>query len=373
MADAFRMPRKNARAYTSEDKRRRSFTVTPTDKTGSVQCITVDRADGLFLAGRGYVVTHNSEQDIKTNSNLTFDQAWSWFQTGPLQRLMPGGAIIVIMTRWSLQDLTGKLINFAAKNPESEPWEVIELPAILNEKSLWPEQWPLESLLQKKAGMDPRYWNAQYMQQPTADAAAVIKREYWNIWEADKPPKCEWVIQTWDTAHEAKTTADYSACTTWGVWNNEEDNGNTHIILLDAFKDRLEFPDLKRVVLKHWKEWEPDALLVEKKAAGAPLIQELRAMGISVAEYTPSRGNDKISRINAVSDMFFSGRVWAPDTRWAREVIEEVASFPAGENDDYVDCTSMALLRLRQGGLIRLDTDEKDEMPQWRARRAAYY
>jgi hypothetical protein len=276
-------------------------------------------------------------------------------------------------TRWSLQDLTGKLINFAAKNPESEPWEVIELPAILNEKSLWPEQWPLESLLQKKAGMDPRYWNAQYMQQPTADAAAVIKREYWNIWEADKPPKCEWVIQTWDTAHEAKTTADYSACTTWGIWSNEEDNGNMHIILLDAFKDRLEFPELKRVVFKHWKEWEPDALLVEKKAAGAPLIQELRSMGVSVAEYTPSRGNDKISRINAVSDMFFSGRVWAPDTRWAREVIEEVASFPAGEHDDYVDCTSMALLRFRQGGLIRLDTDEKDEMPQWRARRAAYY
>jgi predicted phage terminase large subunit-like protein len=332
---------------------------------------------GGALAGRGadlFVVDDpHSEQDIKTNSNLTFDQAWSWFQTGPLQRLMPGGAIIVIMTRWSLLDLTGRLISFAAKNPDSEPWEVVELPAILNEKSLWPEQWPIESLLQKKAAMDPRYWNAQYMQQPTSDAAAVIKREYWNVWEAEDPPKCEWVIQTWDTAYEAKTTADYSACTTWGVWHNPEDNDNAHIILLDAFKDRMEFPELKQTAYKHWKKWEPDAFLIEKKAAGAPLIQELRAMGIPVAEYTPSRGNDKITRVNAVSDMFFSGRVWAPDTRWARDVIEEVASFPVGEHDDYVDTMSMALLRFRQGGLIRLDTDEKDEPVFWRSRRAAYY
>jgi len=332
---------------------------------------------GGALAGRGadlFVVDDpHSEQDIKTNSNLTFDQAWSWFQTGPLQRLMPGGAIIVIMTRWSLLDLTGRLISFSAKNPDSEPWEVVELPAILNEKSLWPEQWPIESLLQKKAAMDPRYWNAQYMQQPTSDAAAVIKREYWNVWEPEEPPKCEWIIQTWDTAYEAKTTADFSACTTWGVWYNEEDNGNTHIILLDAFKDRMEFPELKQVAYKHWKKWEPDAFLIEKKAAGAPLIQELRAMGIPVAEYTPSRGNDKITRVNAVSDIFFSGRVWAPDTRWARDVIEEVAAFPVGENDDYVDTTSMALLRFRQGGLIRLDTDEQDEPVFWRARRAAYY
>ena len=332
---------------------------------------------GGALAGRGadlFVVDDpHSEQDIKANSNLTFDQAWSWFQTGPLQRLMPGGAIIVIMTRWSLLDLTGRLINFAAKNPDSEPWEVVELPAILNDKSLWPEQWPLESLLQKKAAMDPRYWNAQYMQQPTSEAAAVIKRDYWNIWEAEDPPKCEWIIQTWDTAYEAKTTADFSACTTWGVWRNEEDNENMHIILLDAFKDRLEFPELKKVAYRHWKKWEPDAFLIEKKAAGAPLIQELRAMGIPVSEYTPSRGNDKISRVNAISDIFFSGRVWAPDTRWARDVIEEVAAFPAGENDDYVDTTSMALLRFRQGGLIRLESDEKDEPSFFRARRAAYY
>ena len=296
---------------------------------------------GGALAGRGadlFVVDDpHSEQDIKANSRLTFDQAWSWYQTGPLQRLMPGGAIIVIMTRWSRVDLTGRLLDYAAKNPDSDQWEVLELPALINEKSLWPEQWPLDALLSKKASMDPRYWSAQYMQQPDADEVALIKRDHWMIWEKDDPPKCEWIIQSWDTAHETKTSADYSACTTWGVWVNEADEGNYHVMLLDAFKDRMEFPELKKIALKHWKKWEPDAFLVEKKAAGAPLIQELRRMGIPVAEFSPSRGNDKTTRGNAIADMFHSGRVWAPDTRWAREVIDEVAAYPVGEHDDYYD------------------------------------
>ena len=336
---------------------------------------------GGALAGRGadlFVIDDpHSEQDVKTNSRLAFDTAWSWFQTGPLQRLMPGGAIIVIMTRWSLLDLTGRLLDYQTKNPEAVPWEIVELPAILNEdeeneKSLWPEQWPLAALKSTKASIDPRYWNAQYMQQPTSDNSAIISRKMWRIWEGDEPPKCEYVIQSWDTAFETKTNSDYSACTTWGVFYNEFENDKPQVILLDAFKDRMAFPELKAIALKHYKEWEPDAFVVEKKAAGAPLIQELRAMGIAVDEFSPSRGNDKIVRLNAVSDLFASGSVWAPDSRWAREVIEEVASFPNGEHDDYVDTTSQALLRFRRGGFIRLDSDEQDDRINIR-RRAAYY
>ena len=337
---------------------------------------------GGALAGRGadlFVIDDpHSEQDVKANSRLAFDTAWAWFQTGPLQRLMPNGAIIVIMTRWGKLDLTGRLIDYQTKNPDSEPWEIVELPAILNEgsdneKSLWPEQWPLESLKQKKAGLDPQYWNAQYMQNPTSNQAAIISRKLWRIWEGSEPPRCEYIIQSWDTAFEAKTTADYSACTTWGVFYNEEENNTAQVILLDAFKDRMQFPELKQVAHKHYKEWDPDAFLVEKKAAGAPLIQELRNMGIPVSEFTPSRGNDKIVRVNAIADLFQSGKVWAPDTRWAREVIEEVASFPNGENDDYVDTTSQALIRFRQGGLIPLESDEKDEPTFFKRRRGGYY
>lgn len=336
---------------------------------------------GGALAGRGadlFVIDDpHSEQDMRTNSRLSFDTAWSWFQTGPLQRLMPNGAIIIVMTRWSLVDLTGRLVDFNIKNPDSEPWEVVELPAILNEdtdkeKSLWPEQWPLDQLKAKKMQLDPRFWNAQYMQQPTSDTSALISRKSWRIWEEDEPPTCEYVIQSWDTAFETSNTADYSACTTWGVWYNEEEKMSPSLILLDAFKDRMAFPDLKQAALKHYKEWKPDAFIVEKKAAGAPLIQELRSMGIPVQEFSPSRGNDKMVRLNAVSDLFASGKVWAPDTRWAREVIEEVASFPAGEHDDYVDTVSQALLRYRQGGFIPLDSDEREDQ-YFKPRRAAYY
>lgn len=333
---------------------------------------------GGALAGRGadlFVIDDpHSEQDIKANSRATFDNAWSWFQTGPLQRLMPNGAILVIMTRWSLLDLTGKLINYQTRNPDSDQWEIVELPAILpSGKSLWPEQWPVEQLEAKKANMDARYWNAQYMQQPTLDSAAFIKRTHWRIWENENPPPCEFIIQSWDTAHEAKTTSDYTACTTWGVWYNEEEGNRPSLILLDAFKDRMEFPELKEVALKQYKEWNPDSFLVEKKAAGAPLIQELRRMGIPVDEYTPSRGNDKIARVNAVSDLFASGTVWAPDTRWAKDVIEEIVAFPVGEHDDFVDTMTQALLRFRNGGFITLPSDEEDEPVFWRSKKTAYY
>jgi len=337
---------------------------------------------GGALAGRGadlFVIDDpHSEQDVKANSRLAFDTAWSWMQTGPLQRLMPGGAIIVVMTRWGLLDLTGRIIDYQTRNPDSPRWEIVELPAILhegtdNEKSLWPEQWPLAALKSAKSSIDPRYWNAQYMQQPTSDNSAVISRKMWRIWEPDDPPTCDYIIQSWDTAHEVKTNSDYSACTTWGVFYNEEEGSRAQIILLDAFKDRMTFPELKAVALKHYKEWEPDAFIVEKKSAGAPLIQEFRAMGIPAWETNPSRGNDKMVRLNAIADLFASGMVWAPDTRWAREVIEEVASFPVGEHDDFVDTTSQALMRFRQGGFISLDSDEKDEPIIFKRRQHAYY
>lgn len=336
---------------------------------------------GGALAGRGadlFVIDDpHSEQDVKTNSRLAFDTAWSWFQTGPLQRLMPNGAIIVIMTRWSLLDLTGRLIDYQTKNPDSAPWEIVELPAILhentdNEKSLWPEQWPLEQLKATKASLDPKYWNAQYMQHPTAESSAIVSRKMWRTWPSDTPPKCDYVIQSWDTAFETKNNSDYSACTTWGIFYNEEEKSAAQLVLLDAFKDRMAFPELKQVALKHYKDWEPDAFIVEKKAAGAPLIQELRSMGIPVQEFSPSRGNDKLVRLNAVADLFSSGKVWAPDTRWAREVIEEMAAFPVGEHDDFVDTTTQALLRFRQGGFISLDSDEQEDR-HFAARRAAYY
>lgn len=332
---------------------------------------------GGALAGRGadlFIIDDpHSEQDAKLGRPDVFLPAWEWFQSGPIQRLMPGGAIIVVMTRWSKLDLTGQLINQMQKEEGVEPWEVVEFPAILNDKPLWGEFWDLDELLSKKASMDPRYWQAQYMQNPVAEEGALIKREWWRVWEKDDPPQCDFTIMSLDAAQETNNRADYNALTTWGVFFNEETN-NFNIILLNAIKRRLEFPDLKKLVIEEFKEWAPDAFVVEKKSNGAALYQELRRAGVPLGEFTPGKGQDKIARVNAVTDLFSSGIVWAPDRRWAREVIEECNDFPSGANDDLVDSTTQALLRFRQGGFIRLPSDTPEEERFFRSlHRAAYY
>lgn len=331
---------------------------------------------GGALAGRGadlFIIDDpHSEQEAKQNRADVFEPAWEWFQSGPIQRLMPGGAIIVVMTRWSKLDLTGKIIDHMTRNEDADEWEVVEFPAILNDKPLWPDFWSYEELLAKKAGMDPRYWQAQYMQDPTAEEGALLKREWWNIWEADAPPRCEFVIMALDAAQETNNRADYNALTTWGVFFNEEVN-NFNIILLDAIKERLEFPELKQMVIEQYKNWQPDAFIVEKKSNGAALYQEMRRMGIPIGEFTPGKGQDKISRVNAVSDLFSSGVVWTPDRRWAKEVIEECNDFPSGTHDDLVDSTTLALMRFRQGGFIRLPSDEPEEPKFFKRRRSPGY
>jgi predicted phage terminase large subunit-like protein len=192
------------------------------------------------------------------------------------------------------------------------------------------------------------------------------------MWNPEDPPKCEFIIQSWDTAFTKNERSDYSACTTWGVFHMNDDPNDVNVILLDAFQKRMEFPELKEKAMSSYREWEPDACIIEAKAAGAPLVFELRSMGMLVSEYTPSRGNDKFVRLNSVTDLFRSGKVWAPETRWASEVIEQMASFPNGEHDDLVDSSTQALIRFRQGGFLRLDSDEREELQSFR-RKAVYY
>ena len=333
---------------------------------------------GGALAGRGadlFIIDDpHSEQDAKTGRPAVFLHAWEWFQSGPLQRLMPGGAIIVVMTRWSKLDLTGQIVSQMNKEDGVDQWEVVEFPAIKEDgEALWPEFWPVEELYAKKAALDIRYWNAQYMQNPVSEEGALIKREWWQIWDKDEPPSCEFTIMSLDAAQEANNRSDYNALTTWGVFFNEQTN-NYAVILLNAIKKRLEYPDLKALVLQEYKEWQPDSFMVEKKSSGSVLYQEMRRMGIPVQEFTPGKGQDKISRVNAVSSLFHGGVVFAPERRWAKDVIEECNDFPSGTNDDLVDSTTLALLRFRQGGFIRLDTDEPEEDFLYKYRKkAAYY
>jgi len=279
-------------------------------------------------------------------------------------------------TRWSKRDLTGQILKHSQKVGVDE-WEVIEFPAILpSGNPLWPGFWKKAELEAIKAEIPVSKWEAQYQQNPTSEEGAIIKRSDWKIWKEENPPPCDYLIQSWDTAFEKSTRADYSACTTWGVFQHPDDKGTlrNNIIVLDTYKRRMEFPELKAKALEFYHQWQPDSLIIEKKASGAPLIYELRQMGIPLMEYTPSKGNDKIARVNSISDLFASGMVWCPETRWADELMEEIAAFPVGDHDDLVDSSSQALMRFRQGGFVSLASDAQDEPREFRSmRRVAYY
>ena len=317
---------------------------------------------GGAITGRGadllIIDDPHSEQDALSPSVL--DSHYEWYTSGPRQRLQPGGAIVLVMTRWSVKDLTGRLLAAQGKEDMSDEWEVVEFPAIINDKPMWGNFWSMKGLQGVKASIPLTKWQAQWMQQPTSEEGAIIKREWWKTWDKEDIPKLKYIIQSYDTAFSSKETADYSAITTWGVFEPAED-GKPALILLDAKKGRWNFPELKDIAQKEYKYWEPETILIEAKASGMPLTHELQKAGIPVINYTPSRGNDKHSRVNSVAPLFESGAIWAPTKKFAEEVIEECAAFPFGDNDDYVDSTTQALMKYRQGYFVGLKDDYEDE------------
>ena len=330
---------------------------------------------GGAITGRGadllIIDDPHSEQDALSETAL--EHAYEWYTSGPRQRLQPGGSIVIVMTRWSLKDLTGKLIKAQGSDVMADQWDIVEFPAILpSGKVLWPEYWNKDELLRVKASLSLSKWNAQWQQNPTAEEGAIIKKEWWNTWEKDSAPDVSYIMQSYDTAFSKKETADYSAITTWGVFQPKE-GGSDHIILMDAQRGRWDFPELKAKALSEYKYWEPDMVLIEAKATGTPLTDELRTMGIPVVNYTPSKGKDKHTRMHMVAPIFESGKVWAPEKKFSEEVIDECAAFPNGDYDDYCDSMSMALIRYRKGGFLRLDSDKEDDEPVYSPTPRSYY
>lgn len=459
--DCALLPRKAERSFDPAPKNHaRTIRIKKTNRKAPVQCLQVANEDGLFLAGKGYAVTHNTKSEFssyllpafimgkkpKTKiiqathtgelavrfgrkvrnlmdgeeykqvfpnvalradskaagrwdtdhggeyfacgvggamtgrgadlliiddphseqdalSELAMDNAWDWYTSGPRQRLQPGGAVVVVMTRWNTKDLTARLVK-AQSSHKADRWEIIEFPAILpSGNPLWPGFWKLEELLAVKASLSPQKWQAQWQQQPTNDEGAILKRDWWKVWPSEEPPPVEYIIQSYDTAYSKKETADFSAITTWGVFYPDQDSG-PNIILLDVTKGRWDFPELKRIAKEQYDQWQPDNVLIEAKATGITLQQELRRMGIPVTMYSPGgrrAGQDKVSRAHSVAPLLEAGMVWAPDTDWAEDLVEECAAFPNGDNDDLVDSTVQALMRFRAGNFISLASDDFDD------------
>ena len=328
---------------------------------------------GGAITGRGadllIIDDPHSEQDALSPTAL--ESAYEWYTSGPRQRLQPGGKIVLVMTRWSTKDLTGMLVK-NQKEPKADQWHVVEFPAIMDHGSkkatpVWPEYWKLDELEKVQATLPTGKWNAQWMQNPTAEEGAILKREWWMKYTDEEIPQLQHVIQSYDTAFLKKETADYSAITTWGIFYPSEDSPAC-LILLDAIKGRYEFPELRRLALEQYDYWKPETVIVEAKASGLPLTYELRQMDIPVVNFSPSKGNDKHARVNAVAPLFESGMIYAPEQKFADDVIEECAAFPYGDHDDLVDSTTQAIMRFRQGGLIGHPEDYIDEKVEQRKR-----
>lgn len=368
---AFRFGRKVRNLMNSEDYRQVFENVELRADSQAAGRWETSAGGEYFAAGVGGAVTGrgadlliiddpHSEQDALSPTAL--EHAYEWYTSGPRQRLQPGGTIVIVMTRWAENDLTGKLLRQQAKDVLADEWEIVEFPALMpdTDEPLWPEFWNKKDLLAVKGSLTVGKWEAQWQQNPTSDVSAILKREWWKTWEKDSPPTLSYVLQSYDTAFSKQTNADYSAITTWGVFYPEE-GGPPNIILMDAKRGRWDFPELRRIALDEYKYWDPECVLIEAKASGMPLTQELRNMGIPVSNYSPSRGNDKFTRVNSIAPIFESGLVWCPETRWAEEVVEECAAFPAGEHDDYVDTVTQALRRFREGGFVRHPEDYEEE------------
>ena len=284
-----------------------------------------------------------------------------WYRSTAYSRLMPGGSIILIQTRWHEDDLAGWIL----RETSHEPWEVVELPAVLDEKAskilkrpkgqaLWPEAYDKKRLEEIKKTAGSREWNSLYMQRPSAEEGNILKRYWWKEWTEDNPPECNYILQSWDTAYTVKSTSDYSAVTTWGIF---EHNGIQNAILLSARRERWEFPELKSEAIKLYNEFRPDVVLIEAKASGWSLIQELQRAGIPITPFNPKKA-DKKTRAHSVTPLFESGRVWYPSSKyWAEDVINQCAQFPSSNYDDLVDSTTQALMRLRQGLFVEHPQD----------------
>lgn len=356
----------------------------------------VARGAGQNIAGRRASISICDDVMTEQTTNTERKKINNWYQKGLRTRLLPNGAEIIINTRWHMEDLSGYTVNL--DKGSKRPWKVIKIPALLDQAgsdllrkglpkkdkrfkldtSFWPELWPTAGFLEKKETFTPHEWNALYMQTPTAEEGNIVRRAHFKLWEEPEPPKCKYVVASLDTAFSTAQTADYSAITVWGIFERwtkgfEGNDIRTNcMILLSAEKGRWEFGELCAKTQSIQDKYRCDFVIIEKKASGQSLIQEMRRRSLPIVDYTPER--DKMFRLHASTPFFQSNRVWVPkDKTWAQEVIEEVITFPSAPHDDYVDTCTQAVLWLKD--TYNLDNDgmthsvsspEEEEDMKWK-------
>lgn len=332
-------------------------------------------------------------QDAESESAR--ETLWQWYGGDLGTRLLPEAKRILIQTRFHLDDLAGRILQ-GMRDGHGEPWELCILPAIAGEKdplgrepgeALWPEEYSLEWLLrkQKQPEMTRRVWSSLYQQSPTVDSGGIIDRSWFKLWRSIEPPKIKFVLQSWDTALTANKESAYSACTTWGVFDEpiareekgivlEQREDIPAVILLSAFRKRMEWPELRRMAQRLATDYRddgsipirpdgkhrPDTVLVEAKANSRAMLLDLMHAGVSVMGFNPDKYGDKVARVRLITDLIENGRVYLPGEppgftrprRWAEEFQDQCAAFPADASRDYVDTMTQAFLRIKASGWV---------------------
>ena len=370
----------NTFQLTSDQNQKQRF---ENDKTGQRIATSVDGA--LTGEGGDIIIIDDPHNVREAESSTVREGVLEWWDQAMQTRLNDPktGAFIIIMQRVHKTDLTGHILR-----NEYDDWDHLCLPAryeighptptrsrlgftdprTKEGDLLWPERIDVKTLdsLEKSLGS---YASAgQLQQRPMPKGGGILKAEWWVPWEKDDLPDIEYVLQSWDTAFSTKEKTSYSARTTWGVFR---DRGMTCAIVLEMWYDRVTYPELRKLAQEAYQDWQPDAVLIEKKASGQSLLQDLRMAGVPVLEYLPDR--DKEARAHASSALLEDGRIYFPfDKKWAKNLIDICAAFPATDNDDIVDTCTQAWLRLRKGWFVTHSEDYEEDDYQEKQRITLY-
>jgi predicted phage terminase large subunit-like protein len=316
-----------------------------------------------------------SSSDAQSSAMRTSVMEW-WDQTMQTRLNDPKtGAFIIIAQRLHEQDLCGHILSQELGND----WDHLMLPAryeighptpvrsslgftdprTQEGELLWPDRMDEKTLKTLERSLGSYAAAGQLQQRPSPKGGGILKASWWVPWEKEELPEVTYVIQSWDTAFETKESSSYSARTTWGIFKH---NGHDCLIVLEAWYDKVTYPELRKLAQEAYNDWEPDAVLIEKKASGASLLQDLRMAGVPVLAYSPDR--DKVARAHASSALLEDGRIYYPKRKWAEDLISICAAFPAAKNDDIVDTCTQAWLRLRKGWYLghTEDPDEEDHI-----------
>ena len=322
---------------------------------------------GGVLTGRGadILIIDDPLKPDEAASEVERKKVNSWYDHTLLTRLNDkrDGRIVVIMQRLHQDDLTGHLL-------EKESWKILRFPAIAEEdeifsipgpfgrvrtysrkrgEALHPAREDLATLDKMKGSMGSYNFAGQYQQSPAPQGGGMIQTTWFKFYTSQSLPKAfDYIFQSWDTANKVTELSDFSVCTTWGKKGND-------LYLLHVYRERMDYPTLKRAVAEQSRRWSAKVVVIEDRASGTQVIQELNYEGIySIQSYQPGPNHDKIMRMYACCNLIEKGCVYLPEEAdWVREYLNELTIFPNGRYDDQVDSTSQALDWIKRGYLER--------------------